>query len=292
MRINESVGYLQDWITQQWVKITGKRFSPEQDSWLVGPIGDTDIIGDKFFRELARRENLEIEEGKINAGLLDSFESLEMTHKEQKLIHPKVVRFYERTSNYSFEIWSEWCGFFRPFGWLLSIIFSRRLQQLNLPLSSLHSAKGIKSSIFKLIDNRTNKSKWTVWYRILRATNHVIYSGVYTVCSIPNQPGKFLKVVFPLPNGNATVIMRREVLPNGALKLSSDGKKHGDNGFYFTLTDHKGKNWVRFVSSMHEWIIVYEDEEGVLRADHDLHFYGLPFLKLHYKMTETYSTAV
>jgi hypothetical protein len=37
---------------------------------------------------------------------------------------------------------------------------------------------------------------------------------------------------------------------------------------------------------MHEWINVYVDEENVLRADHDLHFYGLPFLNLHYKMTK------
>jgi hypothetical protein len=80
--------------------------------------------------------------------------------------------------------------------------------------------------------------------------------------------------------------MQREVLPDGGLKLSSDCRKYGDNGFYFTLTNHKGKYWARFVSSMHEWITVYVDEENSLRADHSLHFYGRPFLNLHYKMTE------
>ena len=84
--------------------------------------------------------------------------------------------------------------------------------------------------------------------------------------------------------------MRRDVLPNGALKLSSNGKRFGDNGFYFTLTNHKGKHWARFVRSMHEWITVYVDEEDVLRADHDLYFYGLPFLNLHYKMTKKHSS--
>lgn len=289
MRINKRAGHLQDWITQQWVKITGKRFDPEQDNWLLGPIGDTDIIKDKFFRELAQHENLEIKEDEANSGLLDSFESLELTREEKLRLHPKVIHFYERTSNYTFEVWSEWCGFFKPFGWLLAVIFSRRLQQLNLPLRSLQSAKGIKSSIVKLVDRQTSKPKWTVWYRILKGTNDVIYSGVYTTCSTPNHAGKFLKVVFPLPNGNATVIMRREVLPNGALKLSSDGKKFGDNGFYFTLANHRGKHWARFVSTMHEWITVYVDDEDILRADHDLYFYGLPFLNLHYKMIEKHS---
>lgn len=286
MRISERKGYLQDWITQQWVKITGRRFNPAQDDWLEGPIGDTDIIKDKFFRELARRDDLEIIENHVNAGLLESFENLELNQDERKQLHSRVVDFYERTSNYNFEVWSEWRGPFRPFGWLLSVIFSRRLQQLNLPLSSMDAAKGINSSIIKLVDKQTRKTRWTIWYRILKGTNHVIYSGVYTTCRLPQQPGKFLKVVFPLPNGNAMVIMRKEILPGGALKLVSDGRKFGDNGFYFTLTNHRGSHWARFVSSMHEWIKVYVDKEDELRADHQLFFYGRPFLNLHYKMTE------
>ncbi|HET7896145.1 MAG TPA: hypothetical protein VFL47_00700, partial [Flavisolibacter sp.] len=252
MRINKSAGHLQDWITQQWVKLTGRRFHPQQDSWLTGPVGDTDIIKDKFFRRLAQQEHLDIRENRANTGLLDSFESLKLTEAENRLLHPRVREFYEKTSNYDFDVWSEWCGFFKPFGWLLSVLFSRRLQQLNLPLRSLQASKGMKSSIVKLVDQKTGQSKWTIWYRILKETNHVIYSGVYTTCSIPGHPENLLKVVFPLPNGNATVIMRREILPGGALKLSSDGKRFGDNGFYFTLTNHRGKHWARFVRSMHE----------------------------------------
>ena len=221
---------------------------------------------------------------------MESFSDLDLSDSEKALINQQVVKFYERTSNYNFEVWSEWCGVFRPFGWLLSIIFSKRLQQLNLPLSSLDSAKGINSSVIKLVDKVTKLTKWTVWYRILKSTNNVIYSGVYTTCRIPNYEGKFLKVIFPLPNGNASVIMRKEVLPNGSLKLSSDGRKFGDNGYYFTLTNHKGKYWARFVRSMHEWITVYVDEVNSLRADHHLYFWGLPFLKLHYKMTEKHSS--
>ena len=289
MRVNKKVGHLQDWITQIWVKLKGRKFNPDEDTWLIGPIGDTDIIKDKFIYDLAQKENLQIQQNLNGAGLLETFDDLQLTTEERELLNPKVIDFYEKTSNYHFEIWSEWGGFFKPFGWLLSVIFSKRLQQLNLPLNSLHSAKGINSNIIKLVDKTNNKSKWTVWYRILKSTNNVIYSGVYTTCNVPNFQGKLLKVVFPLPNGNATVIMRKEILKDGSLKLSSDGSKFGDNGFYFTLTNHKGKYWTRFVKSMHEWITVYVDEENVLRADHNLQFYGLPFLNLHYKMTEKYS---
>lgn len=273
-----------DLITQKWVKWTGKRIDPLKSSWVLGPVGSPDLIGDKFIRDLAEKEKLEIRKNEFGSGLMDDFSVLGLDPKSMARLYPEVVDFYEHTSDYSFEIWSEWKGIFRPFGWLLAIIFSRRLQQLNLPLSSMDSAKGIQSNIIKLHDPKTDTNDWTIWYRILRSTGNVIYSGVYTTTSLPRKEEQFLKVIFPLPNGNATVIMRVEVLEKGELLLSSDGRKFGDNGFYFTLTDHKGKYWARFVRSMHESIRVYVDEEQVLRADHHLKFWGFPFLELHYKM--------
>ncbi|MGZ8558965.1 MAG: hypothetical protein ACXWWC_11550 [Chitinophagaceae bacterium] len=197
MWINKKAGHLQDWITQVWVKVTGRRFNPENADWLIGPIGDTEIIKDKFITDIAEKENLEIQQNFSGTGLLESFSELELTDNEKALVNQQVVHFYERTSNYNFEVWSEWCGFFRPFGWFLSIIFSKRLQQLNLPLSSLDSAKGINSNIIKLVDKVTKVPKWTVWYRILKSTNNVIYSGVYTTCRIPNYSGIIFKNYLP-----------------------------------------------------------------------------------------------
>jgi hypothetical protein len=216
MYIDEKKGYLQDWITQVWVKLTGRTFNSEQDKWLVGPVGNTRLIKDKFIHDLAAKDNLQIEEDVPAAGLLESIDALGFNEEDRSRLNNKVVDFYEHTSNYNIEIWSEWCRLFKPFGWLLSVIFSKRLQQLNLPLNSIESAKGINSSIIKLNDASTGKNRWTVWYRILKSTRHVIYSGVYTTCDVPNMSGRFLKVVFPLPNGNATVIMKKEVLLDGS----------------------------------------------------------------------------
>lgn len=273
-----------DRITQFWVKITGRKIDPKIDKWLLGPIGSPDLIGDKFIQDLAAHQQLEIMKNLPGSGLMDDFKVFDLHPEEMYRIRPEVIDFYEHTSDYDFEIWSEWKGIFRPFGWLLALIFSRRLQQLNLPLSSMDAAKGIQSNIIKLQDPISKVNEWTIWYRILKSTGNVIYSGVYTTIQIPDKKEKYLKVIFPLPNGNATVIMRVEVLENGELLLSSDGRRFGDNGFYFTLTDHKGKYWARFVRSMHEWIKVYVDDQQVLRADHHLKFWGFPFLELHYKM--------
>jgi len=275
----------QDKITQFWVKVTGRRIDPEEFDWLIGPIGDEDIIKDKFIEKLAKEENLEISNNRKDYGLLESIEQIGITGDEKLRLNNQVRDFYENTSNYNFEIWSEWKGVFKPFGKLLYVFFSQRLQQLNLPLNSIDTAKGLKSEIIKLKNKDTKEIKWTIWYRIIKATNDVIYSGIYTTCKNPNYDKSLLKVVFPLPNGNASVVMKEEVLNDGSLLLSSDGKKFGDNGFYFTLTDRKGKYWARFVKSMHEWIKVYVDDENTIRADHNLNFYGFRFLELHYKMT-------
>ncbi|WKN40602.1 hypothetical protein [Tunicatimonas pelagia] len=277
---------IQDTITQTWVKITGRKIAPDDYEWLIGPTGHTDIIKDKFIFELARKEDLSIQKNALNSGLLERIEQIGITGQEKERLNKKVVDFYENTSNYNLEVWSEWKGLFKPFGRLLSIIFSKRLQQLNLPLNSIDTAKGIKSEIIKLRSKNERETRWTIWYRILKSTNDVVYSGIYTTCKNPNYKAPLLKVVFPLPNGNASVIMTKKVQADGSLLLCSDGKKFGDNGFYFTLTNKRGEYWARFVKPMHEWIRVYEDDEKVLRADHNLNFYGVRFLDLHYKMNK------
>ena len=65
------------------------------------------------------------------------------------------------------EIWTKWAGGFKIFGFLLTIIFSRRLQQLNIPLDPLDAAKGFESNIYKL-KNENGQTQYTLWYRILK----------------------------------------------------------------------------------------------------------------------------
>lgn len=276
---------LLDKTTQLWVKLTGRRIEPNKYSWLIGPIGDADKIGDKFIFRLIKEDNLKMCTEQERCGLLESIQELGLSDSDLKLLRPEVADFYENTSNYEFEFWSEWKGLFKPFGWLLSVLFSKRLQQLNLPLNPLDPSKGLNSKIIKLKKGET--PVWTIWYRTLRSNNHVIYSGIYTTCRPDLYPTPLLKVIFPLPNGNASVIMNKIIEKDGSLLLSSDGNKFGEQGFYFTLTDKRGNYWAKYVKAMHEWIRVYVDDENVLRADHNLNFYGLRFLNLHYKMKKS-----
>lgn len=272
---------IQDILTQIWVKNFGKKIDPEMHSWLIGPIGGTNIIKDQYIFDLAKNHDLSINENNSDAGLLETLESIGINNDK---INSKVADFYLHTSRYSLDIKVKWNPFFLPFGILLKYLYSNRLQQLNLPVRKKDYSEGIDSKIIKLKSNKTRKDIWTIWYRITKKNQNVIFSGIYTHCKNPNYDQPLFKLIFPLPNGNASVIMESKVIENGSLLLSSNGNKFGESGFYFTLTDHKGNYWSKFVKSMHEELKIYEDDNKTLKAIHHFKIWSINFLTLYYSM--------
>lgn len=274
---------LQDWLSQQWCICTGRRVNPVDNAWLMGPFGNVDVIEDRYVDLLADAENLTVKKNELGFGLLESINDLNLSQNSSANLRPEVADFYENTLNYELEVWSQWSKFFRPFAGLITRLYSRRLQQLNLPLDPLDTAYGIRSQIYKLIDPETGEVRYTIWYRHLKSNQHVLYSGVYSYCKIPDGR-TCLKVIFPLPHGNATVVMSTEVDQEGSLKLVSRGKRFGDPGFYFLLQDTKGQYWARYISTFHESLRLFVDDEQVLRADHIMNLWGFKALHLHYKI--------
>jgi hypothetical protein len=124
-----------------------------------------------------------------------------------------------------------------------------------------------------------------VWFRRLKRTGEVVYSGIYSHCFLSSGE-KCLKIIFPLPEGSATVIMRLQIDEQGNLTLESKGKKSGDPGFYFIVRDRDGNLWKHYLPSFHERIHVYEDPEQTLRADHSMSLWGLKAYDLHYKINQ------
>jgi hypothetical protein len=224
-------------------------------------------------------------------GLIPDFRLLEEGNPEIARVAQPVREFYEQTSEFDLDVWSQWHGLFRPFGKALSVLFSRRLQQLNVPLSAMDSSRGMTSSVVELRDRESGQLAHTAWIRELKATGNVVYAGGYSVCRIPGHPNPCVKVVFPLPNGNAIVVMKAESSPDGALCLRSEGCGFGEPGFYFTVQQGNGFVRARYVKSMQEEIRVYAAETGTVRADHTLWIWGAEFLRLHYRMRKTGSEA-
>jgi len=110
----------------------------------------------------------------------------------------------------------------------------------------------------------------------------VLYAGLYSVATPPHASGPCIKVVFPLPNGNATVLLEPTVEPDGSLVLLSAGDRFGGPGFYFTVDAGDGTIWAKPVTQFHERIHVYVDDEGQLRTDHRFWLWHRRFLRLHY----------
>ncbi len=266
-----------DWTTQLWNIATGKRVDPAQDQWLVGPFGDIGGIADRFVDRLAERENLSVVRNRPGSGLVDGFEDWAPS------INPKIESFYTQTTDYDLDAWTQWKPIFGGLGYLVYKLFSQRIQQLNLPQKSLDTARGIKSEIIGLADQH-GKTIYRVWFRRLKETNEVVYSGIYTHCHIPSGE-RCLKVIFPLPQGSATVVMRLNIDSHGNLELLSKGTRYGEPGFYFLVEDRKGTIWKHYLPSFHERIFVYEDEENVLRADHSMSLWKCRAYDLHYKIT-------
>lgn len=270
-------GYISDWLTQQWVRATGRRLRLAEHPWLSGPTGTTHGIGPHFFDDYAVRAGLEILAEDAPRGLVPDLSAV----LDRSAIHPAVAAFYERTSEYRMDCWSEWSAIFRPFGRLLAGVFSRRLEQLNVPLTGLETHRGISSRVLAM---RTPQGDLqTAWVRQLLASSRTLYAGSYSVCGVPGHAGPCIKVCFPLPNGRAIVIMRPDVHPDGSLTVISDGRAFGDPGFYFVV-EHHGVTWARYVQTMKETIHVYPAEAGVVRADHILRIWGRIFLRLHYRL--------
>lgn len=253
---------IQDWLTQQWVILFGEKISISTHNWLLGPFGDVNGIGEDFISQLAQKENLIIADKQGVKGLIQSMHQLNLTDNEFKNLSKQVIDFYEKTSQYELQLVVKWNPFFKIFGRLLRIIFSRRIKQLNIPIQSNLSAKNLTSDIIHLTDKITNQVKRTIWYRTYQSTGEVVYSGVYETCKIPS--GKTcIKAIFPLPYGNATVILTPTVGVNGELILESSGTKIGDSGFYFVLKDSKGLLWTKYVKSFSDKLIVKEKNDKI-----------------------------
>lgn len=251
----------QDWFTQQWVILWGRKINPTDYPWLIAPFGEWNGIGEEFIYQLAEKENLIVIRNSTSKGLLNSINELNLTDNQLENLSKKVIDFYECTANYNLEFNVKWNSFFTFFGYLVNQLFSQRINQLNIPTKNITQSEDLESEIITL-NNQNNEVKYTIWLRKFKTSGKVIYSGIYGTCVLPSNR-TCIKAVFPLPKGNATVIMKASVGNEKELILDSSGKKFGDAGFYFLLNDAKYNYWAQFISSFTDQLIIKEKENNL-----------------------------
>lgn len=281
MNLAYTMQKFQDWFTQQWVILTGQKFNPLNEKWLIGPFGELNGIGEEFITQLAEKENLKVQRKSKSKGLISSIKELNLKDHELKNLSEKVIDFYENTSNYELEFEVKWNSFFKPFGFVVNRLFSKRINQLNIPLQNNNQEK-LSSEIIQFFDKITNELRYTVWLRKFENTGEVVYSGIYGTCKLPSNQ-TCIKAIFPLPKGNATVIMKPSVGKNKELILDSSGKNFGDAGFYFLLNDTKNNYWAKFVRSFTDQLIIQETEDYLI-ATQTLKLWNLKVSEFNYKL--------
>lgn len=273
---------LQDWFTQQWVIIRGRKIDPREVPWLIGPFGNIGGIGEAFINQLAEKEDLIVERNGDSNGLIPSISHLNLSDSDVSKLSQSVIDFYENTANYDLIFSVEWNPFFRTLGILARKLFSNRISQLNIPTRNLEDIESLKSQIITLVDPKTDQAKHTIWFRTIKSSGLVVYSGVYGTCNLPSGQ-TCVKAVFPLPNGNATVLMTPSVGVNGELILESSGKVFGDSGFYFLLQDSKGNLWSQFIRSFRDRLTIRAENDHLL-AEQILTFWNQKILTFRYRI--------
>ena len=272
----------QDWFTQQWVILWGRKINSKEFDWLKAPFGKLNGIGEGFLEQLATEKSLDIVRNTEITGLIRSINDLNLSASDLQHLDGNVIDFYEKTSGFDLKLQVEWNPFFRFFGVLLNKLFSERIDQLNIPVKNLNGSEEISNEIITLRHKETQKVEYTAWIRKFISSGKLIYSGLYDTCTIPSGE-KCIKAVFPLPNGNATVILLPEVGLNGELILNSAGKSFGDPGFYFQLYDSRDNHWAEYISSFTDKLTVSEKGEYLI-AEQIFRVWGFKVVQFNYRI--------
>jgi hypothetical protein len=264
------------------IRVFGRRVRLAEAPWLAGPLGGA-TIGDRAYDETAAAEGLTLTRNAREGGLIPRFDVLARSGFAPARVHPKIRDFYERTHAFRLDTWATTYFPARLALWTLVTTISRRVDQLNFPLDGLETAHGMTSEI-ALLRDAAGAIRYTGWFRKIARTNRVIYTGFYMTVTPPALDGPCVKVVFPMPNGNATVLLRPDHDEGSGFRLESVGRAWGDVGFYRVQREGDGLRVWR-ISTLHERFHVWVDAEDVVRCDHAVTFLGLRVLTLHYKIS-------
>lgn len=271
-----------DQLTRTFWRIKGHRVDLSgTEQWLSAPMHDAETIGDSWLAAAATAHGGVVGE-RASGGLLADMSELDGPDFQAADLRPEIRSFYEHTSRWRMEVWTQWNPVFQPGGELISRLFGRRVQQLALPTRPLAVAHGMDSRVVTIL-GPAGDQRAAAWLRTLRSTGEYVYSGCYSNRLLPGTRQPSVHVAFPLQAGNVQVFLRPSARPDGALELSSFSGAFGDNGTYVVVEDRGGSYAAR--APIHETFSVYIDGEGVLRTDHVLCLWSATVVRLHYKLT-------
>ncbi|WP_227752098.1 YndJ family protein [Viridibacillus arvi] len=187
-----------------------------------------------------------------------------------KALSKTIIEFYVHTDRYQLVASIKWATWFKPFAMCYKLI-SKQMQQLNLPISSKETEM---TGEIKRIDTRADgRVKPRAWIR--KVGEQTAFVAIY---SQHNTAGRtYMNIALPLPYSSMIGILQLEEI-EGRLILTSEGS--GDEGIYLAA----GKFLFKLPLSEHFTII--ETHKGHLTALHKMKIFGIPFLRIDYRIIE------
>ena len=186
---------------------------------------------------------------------------------DKSTIAPRISDFYENTLHYGLYASVKWATWFKPFAFIYQFI-SRRIGQLNLPYSK--EVVKMDGDILKVDAALDGRDYPRVWQR--SANGQTIFSAIYSVHTTNNET--YMNIALPLPKSAMHGIL--SVTVNGdKLYLTSDAP--GDAGTYLSIAHYT------FKLPLHEYF-TFREQNGELRATHEMTLFGMKFLHIDYTM--------
>lgn len=196
-----------------------------------------------------------------HTGLVDDMGDL----IEIEEIPPLISTFYEQTIKFELTASVKWATWFKPIAFFYQFI-SKKIGQLNLPYSSKPVV--MDGQILKIDESLDGRQKPRVWQRTI--DGQPVFKAIYSIHW--NEDQCYMNIALPLPMSTMHGVLKPST-KNKRLYLTSNAQ--GDAGTYLTFGDYT------LQLPLHEYFVIQE-EQGKLKATHDMTLFGLSFLHIDY----------
>ncbi|MGD6873679.1 YndJ family protein [Sutcliffiella horikoshii] len=204
--------------------------------------------------------------GEPRPGLVDNMADF----VDVKVLPETIVQFYEQTERYQLVASVKWSTWFKPLAWCYKWV-STQLQQLNLPISSKPTEMTYTiRAVDPVLDGRKSPRAW-----IRKVKNNTVFVAIYSQHKTEGRT--YMNIALPLPFSSMIGILQLDVV-DGKLVLSSEGER--DSGIYLAVGS------TIFKLPLSEYFVISEQSRGVLTAEHKMKIFGVPFLRVDYRIGE------
>ncbi len=268
------------------VTLLAEAVSASQLPFVVPRPARSRYVGTGYVRELADELGAQYAQAAVDAGILDSLDSLAGPEFDPGQAHPLVREFYEHTTRFALDIIPEWRNWIRPGYLLYRSALARPLGQASIPMNQREAQRGIRSRIDTItgVDGTVSVRGWI---RSFADDDEPIMLGIYTTYR-QNDTG-YVSVGFPVPEGSFTATLLPQARPDGALRLTSR-IEDGHAGHYLAYVDTEADELTALrVDGFAECLDLFV-EGGGLKAEHRFWVFGFAFLTLHYTITRKAAT--